>query len=110
MVLPDFDTLKNLAAADPQAFEALRLQHIEALITSAPESMQQRLRGLQFQIDGQRRLSSNPMGACVRISRMMHDSFGRLREALNEAAGGEAGLPDFSVPEAATVLPFRARG
>ena len=82
MQLPDFDTLKHLAADNPDAFEALRQQHIDALIASAPATMQQRLRGLQFQIDAQRRLAKNPMGSCIRISRMMHDSFARLREAI----------------------------
>ncbi len=112
MQLPDFDTLKNLAVDDPEGFEALRRQHVEALINSAPAAMQQRLRGLQFQIDAQRQVSKSPMGSCIRMSRMMHESFGRLREALADFTQNPEALPELesvSVREVATVIPFRSR-
>ncbi len=111
MQLPDFDTLKNLASEDPAAFEALRLQHIEALLASAPAPMQNRLRGLQFQIDANRQLSKSPLGSCIRISRMMHESFASLREALAGFTHNPDALPALNsetfAREAATVLPFR---
>ena len=110
MQLPDFDTLKNLAQDDPSAFEALRRQHVDALIERAPDHVQQRLRGLQFQIDAQRQLAKSPMGSCIRISRMMHDSFAKLRESLAEFTHNPEALPELTInTTAATVIPFRSR-
>ncbi len=84
--LPDFNTLKQMAQQDPAGLERLRQEKINELIENAPNACRNRLRGLQFQIDSQRRLSKNPMQACLNISRMMHNSFYLLREKLNEAA------------------------
>jgi len=83
--LPNFDDLVKLAKTDPEALEAFRQQAIEDLINSAPVPHQRRLRGLQFQVDMERQKAKNPLDSCVRISRMMHDSFAKLRDALNEA-------------------------
>lgn len=81
--LPSVDELIELAKRDPEGLENLRKQQIEQLITAAPEKLQNRLRGLQFQIDSRRRLHKSPMGACLMISDMMLDSLGRLNEALH---------------------------
>ncbi|MGI1678649.1 MAG: DUF3135 domain-containing protein [Cellvibrionaceae bacterium] len=86
--LPDFDTLKNLAEKDPEALEALRQKHVSSLIESAPAHHQQRLKGLQFQIDAQRKIHTNPLSACIKISQMMHDSFGEMRLLLNSMVDG----------------------
>ncbi|MGH1469570.1 MAG: DUF3135 domain-containing protein [Cellvibrionaceae bacterium] len=82
--LPDFDTLKDLAERDPEALEALRQQHVDSLIENAPARHQQRLKGLQFQIDAQRKIHSNPLSACIKISEMMHESFHEMRILLND--------------------------
>ncbi len=82
--LPDFDTLKEMAEKDPQALEALRQQHVDALIESAPSNTRRRLRGLQFQIDAQRSIHPTPMAACIKLSQMMYESFSELRYLLNE--------------------------
>lgn len=82
--LPHIDQLIHLAKTDPEGLERLRLRHIELLISSAPEPMQRRLRGLQFQIDCQRRLHKHPMGACLSISKMMMDSLQRLNSVLHK--------------------------
>lgn len=104
--LPDIDQLMSLAKNDPEGLERLRLEHIEALINSAPETIQRRLRGLQFQIDCQRRLHKNPLSACVSISKMMMDSLHRLNEALQiDSAPCAPAQPTASAP----VLPFRNR-
>ena len=81
--LPDFDTLKEIAEANPAALESFRDQLIRTTIMRAPAETRSRLRGLQFQIDSQRRLHSSPMGSCVKISSMMQDSFLNLIELLN---------------------------
>jgi hypothetical protein len=88
-ILPDFDVLATMAQTDPAGLEALRQRLCEELIASAPPHMQRRLRGLQFQIDAQRRLAKTPLQACLKISEMMHDSFAELRAALNQLAGEE---------------------
>lgn len=85
--LPDFDTLRHMAEQDPDGLEDLRLQLVEQLISSAPEAYHRRLRGLQFQIDMERRKAGNPVAACIKLSAMMHNSFEELRHSLNEAAG-----------------------
>lgn len=91
--LPDFETLRKMAEKDPQALEKLRTDHVNALIDSAPLQQQRRLRGLQFQIDAQRKIHHNPLSACVKISQMMHESFAQLRYALNDATGQEPRRP-----------------
>lgn len=107
--LPDFEVLATMAQNDPEGLEALRQRLCEELIASAPPHMQRRLRGLQFQIDAQRRLSRTPLQACIRISEMMHDSFAELRHALNRLAGNEDAAPmrNQSAP-AGRILNFQA--
>ncbi len=82
--LPDFDELKRLADERPAELEQLRQDLCARVIEKAPEAMQARLKGLQFRIDAERRLSSSPMGACIRISRMMNESLADLSLALND--------------------------
>ena len=91
--IPAFDDLVALSKQNPQELEALRTRLCDQLIDSAPEPQRRRLRGLQFQIDMERRKASNPMAACLRISEMMHASFDELRHKLNEATGSESNLP-----------------
>lgn len=80
----DVNRLIELATTDPEALERLRQQQIEELISKAPEHVQRRLRGLQFQIDCQRSLhSDSPMGSCMAITKMMMDSLQKLNETLH---------------------------
>lgn len=102
--LPSVDELIALAKRDPEGLENLRKQQIEQLITAAPAKLQNRLRGLQFQIDSRRRLHKSPMGACLMISDMMLDSLGRLNEALHGSITHDA--PQETRP--ASVLKFPA--
>ena len=91
----EFDYLCKLYKSDPEKFEALRKQEIESFISSAPESSQKRLRGLQFQVDAKREIYKNaPFKACIEISKMMHESFAELRYQLNLCAGKESPLYD----------------
>lgn len=95
--LPDFDTLVHLARTNPDELEQLRVRLCNDLIERAPEASRRRLRGIQFQIDMERRKAGNPMAACIRISQMMHESFENLRSTLNEVAGN---APVLSSPQA----------
>ena len=63
--MPSFDEMVRLAKNDPETLERIRLKLIEETIAEAPENCHRRLRGLQFQIDMERRRASNPMSACV---------------------------------------------
>lgn len=79
----DFDTAMELARTDPEAFEQYRKDVIEALIARAPERNRQHLRRLQWRIEQERKRASNPLSACVKLYRMMWESF-----------AGECGLID----------------
>ncbi len=114
--LPDFDQLKEMAENDPEQLEQLRIRLCEQVIQDAPEKYRRRLRGLQFRLDMERRRAKSPMTACIAISGMMHDSFDRLRLALNEATGNGHGkslrMPSSASSadanaEPAKVLPFQ---
>ncbi|MFG0835418.1 DUF3135 domain-containing protein [Aeromonas bivalvium] len=83
MELPDFDTLKRLAASEPQLLETLLYEQIEAVIASAGPDQQRRLRGLQFQVDCQRRLAKNPIDSCIRIVNMMQETFFLMHCEMN---------------------------
>ncbi|MBL4608056.1 MAG: DUF3135 domain-containing protein, partial [Pseudomonadales bacterium] len=78
---------------DIQEFEALRTKLCDELINSAPTAKRRRLRGIQFQVDMERRRAATPLAACIRISEMMHSSFDELRYALNEASGAQSSVP-----------------
>jgi len=87
--LPSFERMMDMAKNDPEALERLRLDMVRDAINSAPEEYRQRLHGLQFQIDGKRLTSKNPMQACMEISRMMHDSLMELKTYINGLEGKE---------------------
>lgn len=100
----DFDAWARLAKTDPEAFERQRAQVIETAIRSGAPRNRHRLRGLQFQVDAQRRLSSNPLGACIRLSRMMLQMF---YDEFVPALNGQ--LPVRPVARGGHVIPFRRR-
>ncbi|AUM11867.1 DUF3135 domain-containing protein [Ketobacter alkanivorans] len=108
--LPEFDKLREMAQRDPEQLERLRIQLCDQLIQEAPEQYRRKLRGLQFRVDMERRRAKSPMAACIAISGMMHDSFDRLRQALNDATGNASAdyinTPSREV-EAGKVVPFR---
>ncbi|MGH1409045.1 MAG: DUF3135 domain-containing protein [Aeromonas sp.] len=82
MELPDFDTLKKLASSEPSRLDAILEQQIDQLMARASPDQQRRLRGLQFKIDGQRRLAKNNLDSCIRIANMMRESFYLMRSEM----------------------------
>ena len=102
----DFDAWAELARKDPEAFERLRADTIEAWLQQAPTHRQQRLRRLQWRIDGAREQADNPMAACIRLSQVMWDSVlgpGGLLENLEALRG------HLSARQQPTVTSRRAR-
>lgn len=86
----DFDNWTKLAMSDPVLFEKEREKIIEEAIKKVPERGQERLRRLQWRINMKRAQCSNPLSACVHISRMMMDSvFGKggLKDSLDLLLG-----------------------
>lgn len=79
-----FDELKHLADKHPEQLEQYRQDWIDQAIDSSAQNHQRRLRGMQFQIDMQRRKAKNPLGACIQVSKMMHDSLANLYEVITQ--------------------------
>lgn len=79
---PDFDTLKQLAEDNPASLQALLDRETASIMSKCPARLRPRLEGLQFQIEGQRRLAKNPMDSLLRIYGMMNQSFEELNDAL----------------------------
>ena len=110
----DFDHWSKIARTDPETFEAMRTEVINTCIDSAPLERQQRLRGLQWQIDCLRAQSSNPLSACIKISRMMWDTMqqlGNLTQDLKNldplSESGSRQAQCVIKPAEATILSFR---
>ena len=82
-----FDDMMFLSEHAPQVLEQFRLRVCEEVIESAPANMRHRLEGLQFVVDMERERSQSPLDACVRISKMMHDSLNDLSLALKDPKG-----------------------
>jgi hypothetical protein len=83
----DFNTWMALAKSDPQAFEAARAALIEETIAKSPLDKQERLRQLQWKIEGIRRRSGSPLGACIKISNLMLEKVCELQTLLVELQG-----------------------
>lgn len=82
-LLPSFDEMAYLARTDPEAFESLRAHICEQAIARSPAHMQQRLKGLQFIIDQERKRSRSNLSACLKISNMMNESLLKLNAAFS---------------------------
>ena len=71
----DFDHWKQLAKADPQAFESSRKAAIENELDWDHVSNRRELEGLQFRLDMTRRRARTPLEACQNLSRIMLEYF-----------------------------------
>lgn len=114
MTLPSQEELSRLASENPQAFEALRTELIEDCISTAPEALQPRLRGIQFRVDCIRRLSRTPLSALIKIQSMMWDSFLRMDRELQRVARPADGAwsrssQDGRPAQSALILEFHPR-
>ena len=105
MDMPPFEELMHLAKTNPDALEDLRHALVEETIMQAPEHYHRKLRGLQFQIDMERRRATNPMSACIRISKMMHEHLIKLKETL-EMDWVEEDIVEERATGTGSVIPF----
>jgi hypothetical protein len=110
----NFDYWLALSKKKPEVFEVRRAACIEALISSAPDSQQPRLRGLQWQIDLKRKRAKTPMAACITISNMMWDRVlgeGGLLESLRQTRSPTLvkEQEDEEMLDSASILPFVLR-
>ncbi len=78
----DFDEWVELYRQSPEQFEQRRLNWSRRVIEDAPKSYQRRLSGILFQINMEKRRSSNPIQHCMRISQMMWDKFDEMNSGL----------------------------
>jgi hypothetical protein len=111
----DFDHWRELAKTDPEAFERKRREAVDAVINSAAPDFQQRLRGLQWRVDMERRRSANPTNSCLSIYNMMWKRVygdGGLMDSLNSLLGPESttseALSSRKAAKSADVLNFKA--
>jgi len=103
--LPSHEVLSQLALNDTQAYEALCSQLIKDFIDSAPEKYKPRLLGLQFRVDGIRRLSSSPLGATMKVHQMMLESFLSLNQCWQDFIELNSKRIDQQVPTQDTESP-----
>lgn len=82
--LPNFDDLSELAKTSPTDFEALRSQLLHEMIEKANPNTQRRLKGLQFQVEMERKRAATPQAACTKINAMMLESLSELTQLLRE--------------------------
>lgn len=109
----DFDYWKELHESDPAEFENQRDALLKAEIAKAPEHLQRRLHGIQFELDTKRSLSDSPLESCMQMSSQMWNSFDLMRTHLNALARPEAlteeEMQQLQKPtESAKVLSFKS--
>ena len=103
----NFEEWAALAKNDPQGFEAKRAEAIAGLIAGASPRIQRRLRGLQWRIDTERRLASNPLASCIHIFNQMWKSVYGEKGLLDALQGvDDRPLPDDS---SAAIVKFDRR-
>ncbi|MCC6534575.1 MAG: DUF3135 domain-containing protein [Burkholderiales bacterium] len=101
----DFDRWAKLAKEDPAEFERRRDETLRAIIAAAPPQHRDRLQGLQFRLDLERKRAGSPLASCLRLNSLMWAGFHRLRKELNEGVGGK---PAAANPRpSAEVIPLR---
>ncbi len=107
--LPAFDVLVAMARNDPEGLETLRRSLTEAVIDAAStEHTKNRLKGLQFRVDMERKRASTPLGATIRISEMMCRSLADLHRSMVEPYNGSTDREETAgnARVSATVLGF----
>ena len=110
MSLPEFEVLVDMARNNPESLEELRSALVTGVIDNArTPQQQQRLAGLQFRIDLERRRSTSPMGATIRLSEMMCRSLADLHLSIVAPDELETPIETIELQDVgATIVPFPA--
>ena len=86
----NFEEWSTLASTDPEKFEQLRKDKIANFIRNANKERQQRLKGLQWQIDRTRdKHKGSSVASCIAISKLMWQTFYQLSDTLQSHAKNE---------------------
>lgn len=80
----NFDQMKDMT---PEELLAYKEKLIETFISSVPEERQQRLRQLQWKIDGELRKYKDPIAKMNKMTELFWEGVGQFQETLNNAAG-----------------------
>lgn len=80
----EFDEWATLHKVDPDAFEVRRSATLERLLQSVDEESRHALEQTLFRADMVRRRSKSPLQGAIEASNLMWESFGKLREKVNE--------------------------
>jgi len=78
MTTIDFDKWAELAKSNPEAFEALRSQFLNNILSQIAEPKRHKFECLQWRIDQIRFTTKTPLSACIKISNLMWSSFDEL--------------------------------
>lgn len=78
----DFDHWAALSKSDPQAFEHLRTQVIDAYCQEMETKQRPWLDSIRWRIDVERARSRSPLQCCLKLSSLMWDRFFDLNEVL----------------------------
>ncbi len=113
----NFDYWCELAKNNPAKFDKERSAAIEEVIATAPKAeTRDRLRKLQWRVDAERKISNNPMQACLKIYNMMWGKvYGdegllcSLNTLLEYNTGKAADYEKIAIKKSADILVFPAR-
>lgn len=80
----EFNEWKDLYVADPAAFEEKRIDALQGYIDSVEEKGRKALEQTLFRIEMTRRRSKSPLQSAIEASRLMWESFDKLKDSLEE--------------------------
>ena len=106
--LPDIDTLIKIGQSNPDQLDRIKRDAVNDLIESASNAHQERLKGLQWQVDMELKKSKSAMDGCIRVSEMMHEKLWELRAVLQSEEQGSYQELFEEETVGAEILPFRS--
>lgn len=102
---PTINHLFEWAETNPGLLDQWLQQEVNHIIENAPLKHKERLEGLQFRIEMEKRRAKTPLASCLKLSELMYDSFFELKLALEN--GDSQTTQDLS--QKAKVLPFKPK-
>ncbi|GLR26300.1 DUF3135 domain-containing protein [Limnobacter litoralis] len=90
----EFNEWKELYATDPDAFEVKRIDALQGYIDSVEEKGRKALEQTLFRIEMTRKRSKSPLQSAIEASRLMWESFDKLKGSLEEFQSAAQQLED----------------